>query len=411
MSFQPRLLLIAAVFMFAVASQSQSNSSTQERGPLGRAYDYLTSFLQGTREAGEVNPKPCTNCETNNRSTTSTPRTPHPELDRSIAWMKGFLKCDNFAYLESQRENLIRAEKVYGVPATVVACLIATESAWDINADQLNKYGGHFNGSFKGLTQGNTTSFLDVQNMISRNPKYRDQWNTFNAGISPQILKSETMHVPQGIIFSCPITRCGGAASARDKERIARASIGFVSTYLQHSMQVAENYITDTKSLGAKALAAFQKSKTTRYLAGAVGYNAGPSTIDEYLPPAAYSQEYSDWKFNLRVRRGNVAKLGEVTQYLGWISSCMSGNPRNQPPNRTVLLQDKSCFPDTKPATLRRLLSATRTPRATCNTDPAPSCSGPNRVPTAVLTPAQIDAQKKRCSSDNFPEEVMLCPK
>lgn len=405
----PRSLFFAAALVFANVSYSQSNSKAPERGTLGKAYDYLTSFLQGTRNAGEVNPKKCTTCDDPSTTPPSRPIVAaHPELDRSIAWLKSYLKCDNFAYLQSQRENLIKAEKIYGVPAPVVACLIATESAWDINADQLNKYGGHFNGSFKGLTQGNASSFADVRNMISRNATYRNQWNTFNAGISTDILNNETMHVPQGIILTCPITRCGGAASPRDKERIARASIAFASTYLNHSIQVADNYVTD--ALGEKTAGTFRASGKTRFLAGAIGYNAGPSTIDDYLPASAFTEDYEKWKYRLRLRRGNVAKLGEVVQYVDWINSCMVGNPQAFPPNRTLHLQDKSCFKDTSSASLKRLLSVKRTPRATCTTDPAPSCTGPGRVPTPVLTPAQIAAQKKSCPSSKFPEEN-LCPK
>ncbi len=384
MSFSTRTLFTAAVFMFAVASNSHAQTKPTPIQPtsIERVYDYFTSFFRGTRDAGEVNRRKCENCDVRPAPTRPIP---HPALDRSNAWLRSHLKCNNHAYLLSQRENLIRAERIFGVPAQVVTCVIAAESSWNLNADQLNRDTGRFSGSFVGLVQSNKPTFDFMRSELSK-PPLSDQWKQFVPDISPDILRRETMYVPRGIILDCPTRRCGGTTTSLQRDQIGRASIAFVSIYLKKSLERLKEYVSESRTTANADR--FMKTQTSQYLAAAIGYNAGRGVMAKYLPNEAFTQDNGQWKIKIK-KAGTIAKLGEVVQYLDWIDSCMVGNPAIAPPDRTARLDNKRCFGDTSPAGITKLLSVRRPIRPNCETDsvvPCPAANAPVK-PTCEKAP------------------------
>lgn len=354
-------------------------------GPYGsgqQPYSLYQSFAEAYRKAGNPNQRLCPNCAMKPvaplpKSPASNGPIPNSSLDKTIAWLGNYLKCDNFKYLKTQRENLARAEREFKIPARVLACEIAIESRWDIGADQTF-------GPFKGLPQAdkpalNTVkAYIDDDNERIFNEERRARWDRFTKNAL-----GRTKPLPISSLGTSGIYRDGGRATAEERNKIGVVSIAFMAMYLKEIMNGFEDHVESSR--GAPALANFRNLRLNRYLAAAIGYNAGPAYADNIMPAAGYTTDNLSWipKINpppyvnnakAMIRRAcfsppakgqkpiptakrkfgkgtpctaqNISKYLanqnqraakkrlEVEQYIKWIGVCAQGDQAVHPPNR-----------------------------------------------------------------------------
>lgn len=367
--------------------QRPATAAPQKRPGLGPyradgSYSLYQTFAEAYRKAGNPNQRACPNCGP--KAPAPLPTSPaskgpitNVSLDKTIAWLGNYLKCDNFKYLKTQRENLARAEREFKIPARVLACEIAIESRWDIGADQTF-------GPFKGLPQADkpalktVKAYIDDDNERIFNEERRARWDRFT-----KISLGRAKPLPISSLGTTGIYKDGGRASAEERNKIGVVSIAFMAMYLKEIMNSFEDHVEGSR--GAAGLASFRNLRLNRYLAAAIGYNAGPAYADNIMPAAGYTTDNLSWipKINpppyvsnakamirracfsppakgkkavptakRKFGRGNACtaqniskylatqgqraakKRLEVEQYIKWIGVCAQGDKAIHPPNR-----------------------------------------------------------------------------
>ncbi len=274
-----------------------------------------------------------------------------PSIDKTIAWLKPYLQCEDHDFLVKQKANLIEASKKFGVPAPMLACLIARESKWDIRADQFNSSKGRYTGTFVGLQQANEAAFDTMRGTLSvqpgdlqwksnrflaqRNASYGKAWLEYTGQSDFENMTSKYMYVPRGSYSAggrfqrCEIQNYSDA----QLNRIAKRSIGFVAVHLRQIVDkefqrlVIEGRKEGKPNSEKHAIQMFN-SKYSKYInAGAIGYNAGINAVDEYMPDNRPIEDEVNFA-NYLLKRTSTKKLAEVKQYVGWIDDCVDGQYR-----------------------------------------------------------------------------------
>ncbi len=226
------------------------------------------------------------------------------DLDRSIAWMKNYMHCDDHAELVKQRKNLLEAEKTFGVPASFIACLFHRESRWDMEAVQMNDKTGKMWGSFKGLPQTREASLETERNFLRTSDRAEDRVmvNRYLSGSANkdavgQLVESNIHYKTDKYSNGIRWLRCGPAASTADKNRISRTSIAFAATYVNRTIDAEVQTLFES---GRKREAeALMNTKKSKFLMAAAGYNAGSGHTFDMTPAAAYVSDDTSWISNM----------------------------------------------------------------------------------------------------------------
>jgi hypothetical protein len=277
-----------------------------------------------------------------------------PSLDRSIEWIKPYISCDDYSYLASMKGQLVAAEKTFGVPAPVLACLIARESRWSLRADQFNSKSGRFEGSFIGLQQANAPAFETMRDRLGtvkgsyqwkkntflgdRNIAYANQWRKYtgtadfeNLQVDKMYIKRGSHRTPQGNLVRCEIRNYSNA----EQTRMGQRSIAFVAIHLKQIADMEFQKMVLDARRNNKPFSEYNAKKLyvslyQKYIAvGAAGYNAGDRNVDDMLPDDRLLADGVNFApYLLPPKNQSAAKQAEVKQYVGWIDACVDGQYR-----------------------------------------------------------------------------------